>query len=241
MRLTALQLPARHDAFDEQVRTAELLLEQGPATDVVLFNEAAFTGYVSSKSDFDLTRFAEPFDGRAMSTLIHFARRYDCLVVGPLIERDGEQCFNSLLGVVPSGDVMIHYRKHHPWFPETWATPGPKPDTTLLWRGVTLTTAICFDVHVLAAEAQESLTNAEVLLFSSAWVDEGPGLDARPGHLSTLATTFDLAILNANWGEGRPRLFGQGGSLAMGPSGKSGPRLGRGAGRLDVTLDSLRR
>ena len=96
-------------------------------------------------------------------------------------------------------------------------------------------------MHFLAAEAQESLTNAEVLLFSSAWVDEGPGLDARPGHLSTLATTFDLAVLNANWGEGRPRLFGQGGSLAMGPSGKIGPRLGRGAGRLDVTLDSLRR
>ena len=238
MRLTAVQLPARFDAFDEQVRAAELMLEGGPRSDLVLFHEAAFTGYVSPRGVFDLTRFAEPTAGRAREALAHLARRFDALVVGPVIENAEGRLFNSLLAVTPEGQTLFHYRKRHPWFPEAWATAGDTPFPLVEWRGVTLTAGVCFDVHFLADVAPAELTAADVLLFPSAWVDEPEAPDARPGHLSALAQRFDVAVLNANWGEGKPRVPGQGGSLFMRRGGAIAARLEAGLARLDIDFEA---
>lgn len=234
MRLTALQLPARFGAVQAQLAFTEALLESGPRTDLVLLPEAALTGYVSPAQDFDLTPFAEPLEGPTHAALHHLARRFDCLVVGPLVERDGLRCFNSVVGVAPDGARLLHYRKHHPWFPETWATPGAGPASVIEWRGAKVLTAICFDVHFLAADAGAQLEAAELLLFSSAWVDDEG--DARPGLLQGLAARFSTAVLNANWGPGRPRVPGQGGSMFIDAHGALRARLTAPTGRLDVEL-----
>jgi predicted amidohydrolase len=78
------------------------------------------------------------------------------------------------------------------------------------------------------------LKEADVLLFSSAWVDEES--DARPGLLQPLAKEHEVAVLNANWGPGKPRLEGQGGSLFIDAKGHLQSRLEVAKGRLDVTL-----
>lgn len=234
MRVTALQLPARFNAANEQLAFAETLLEAGPRTDLVLFPEAALTGYVSPDGDFDLTALAEPLEGRTHQALAHLAKRFDCLVVGPLIERTKTGLFNALLGVTPDGTTLLHYCKHHPWFPETWATPGAGPGKVVSWRGKKLLPAICFDVHFLAADAGPSLNEADLLLFASAWVDEED--DARPALLQRLATQHHVAVLNANWGPGKPRINGQGGSLFIDAEGALQARLKTNTGRLDVTL-----
>jgi predicted amidohydrolase len=218
--------------MNEQLAFAEELLASGPKTDLILFSEAALTGYVSTRGSFDLTRFAEPLDGVASSAYAHLARRFDALVVGPVIERDGARRFNSLVALTPEGERLFHYRKRHPWMPETWATPGDVPFPLVTWRGVALTCAICFDVHFLAEDAARELSEAELLLFSSAWVDDGE--DSRPGHFAALRARFPrLQLLNANWGVGRPRLPGQGGSLFVDSHGEV-VRLGDGPARLDV-------
>ncbi len=234
MQLTTLQLPARFDAVTEQLAFAELLLEGGPPTDLVLFPEAALTGYVSPNSEFALSRFAERLDGPTRDALHHLAKRFDCLVVGPLVEREGDACFNTMIGVTPEGETLLHYRKHHPWFPETWATPGPGPSKIVTWRGTKLLTAICFDIHFLEADAAAQLDRAQLLLFPSAWVDDEG--DSRPGLLKGIAQRHRTAILNANWGPGRPRLPGQGGSMFINAVGASKGRLKTATGRLDVAL-----
>ncbi|MBL8911176.1 MAG: carbon-nitrogen hydrolase family protein [Archangium sp.] len=232
MRLTAVQLPAKFGAMADQLRATEAILEGGPKTDLILFNEAAFTGYVSIKGDFSLTHLAEPLiGGKAHEALTHFARRFDALVVGPVIEQADGRCFNSLLAVKPDGGTLFHYRKRHPWMPETWATAGDTPFPLVEWRGKKLTAAICFDVHFLAETAERELTAADVLLFSSAWVDDDSG-DSRPGHFASLR----LPVLNANWGVGRPKLPGQGGSMFVSRSGEIVKRLEGAAARLDVEL-----
>lgn len=235
MRLTALQLPARFDEQEEQLAFAEALLESGPRTDLVLLPEASLTGYVSPAGEFDLTRFAEPLEGPTRKSLAHLARRFDCLVFGPLIERADEGLFNSMLGIAPDGTTLLHYRKHHPWFPETWATPGPAASKVVTWRERKLTCAICFDVHFLEAEAASSLEEAELLLFPSAWVDDDEG-DSRPPLLKALAEKHSVAVLNANWGQGKPKVPGQGGSLFIDAKGALQSRLTPETGRLDVTL-----
>ena len=235
MRLTALQLPARFGAAREQLAFAETLLEGGPRTDLVLFPEAALTGYVSPKGDFDLTAFAEPIDGLTKASLAHLASHFDCLVIGPVIERAGASLFNSMLGVTPDGTTLLHYRKHHPWFPEKWATPGAAPSDVITWRDRTLTAAICFDVHTLGVDAGPQLDAADLLLFPSAWVDDQDS-DARPALLTAIAERHHVAVLNANWGPGRPRLNGQGGSMFLDSQGQLQERLKTTTGRLDVTL-----
>jgi len=237
MHLTALQLPARFGAPKEQLRLAETLLEGGPRTDLVLFNEAALTGYVRATragADFDLSSFGEALEGPTSAALLHLAKRFDCLVAGPLIERSDAGLFNCLTAVTPDGTRLFHYRKRHPWFPETWATPGEVSGAVVEWRGVKVMPAICFDVHFLAEDAGPSLRAADVLLFSSAWVDDEG--DSRPGHLEPLAREFEVAVLNANWGVGSPKLPGQGGSMFIERSGKVQRRLEGGAARLDVEL-----
>jgi predicted amidohydrolase len=100
------------------------------------------------------------------------------------------------------------------------------------WRGLQLTCAVCFDLHFVAAEAPEVLEAADVLLFPSAWVDGG---ETRRPMLEALSREFELTILNANWGVGRPAIRGQGGSMVVWPDGNVDvlPRRGR---RLDALL-----
>ena len=238
LRLTALQLPARFDAANEQLAFAQLLLEAGPRTDLVLLPEASLTGYVSEDGDFDLTDLAEPVDGPTRDALAHLAKRFDCLVVGPLIERTETGLYNSLLGITPDGATLLHYRKHHPWFPEKWATPGPGAGAVVTWRGKKIVPAICFDVHFLSADAGVQLGSSDLLLFASAWVDddEPADSDSRPPLLQEIAARHSVAVLNANWGPGRPRVHGQGGSLFIDAKGQVDARLKTDTGRLDVTL-----
>ena len=235
MHVTALQLPARHRAAKEQLAFTEALLESGPRTDLVLLPEASLTGYVSDGGDFDLTEFAEPLEGPTRAALAHLAKRFDCLVLGPVIERAKSGLFNSLLGVAPDGATLLHYRKHHPWMPEQWATPGPGPGEVVTWRGKKLLPAICFDAHFLGADAGPALEQADLLLFPSAWVDGEDG-DSRPGLLQAIARAHRIAVLNANWGPGRPNVPGQGGSLFIDAQGALRARLETKTGRLDVTL-----
>lgn len=221
-RVTLVELPARYDEPDEQVERTRSLVRPG-STDLVVLPEAALTGYVSPSLAFDLSCFAEPLD-QGIARLVGLARALRCDVVGPIIERDGDRCFNAIVGVNVDGRTWLHYRKRHPWYPETWATPGDNEHPLLTWHGVKLTCAVCFDVHFLPAEAAHVLNQAEVLLFPSAWVER---VDSRPQLLGELARQFSLTILNANWGVGVPAVPGQGSSLVVRPSGQV-ERLGRG-------------
>lgn len=232
MNLTAIQLPARFDAFGEQLRAVELLLEAGPRTDLVLLPEAALTGYVSTLGDFDLTRFAEALEGPTHQALAQLARRFECLIIGPLIEREGSFVFNSMIGITPTGERLVHYRKRHPWMPEKWATAGTQHAQTFEWKALTFSIAVCFDVHFLEEDAAAQLDASDVLLFPSAWVDDED--DSRVPLLRGLAVARGCSVLNANWGVGRPRVPGQGGSMFVDRSGVLTERLAGGLARLDA-------
>jgi predicted amidohydrolase len=216
LRVTALELPARWGRPERALREVDEALAAGPPTDLVLLPEAALTGYVSPSGDFDLRRFAEPLDGPMAAGIAELARRHRVHLGGPLIERDGLRHHNTLLLFDPDGQLVLHYRKRHPWYPETWADPGDVLPPPRVVRGRKVTAAICFDVHFLVEEAAALLGAADVLLFPSAWVEE---TDSRPELLSGLARRFGIAIVNANWGWGRPRIAGQGGSRIVGPDG----------------------
>ncbi|MBL8918162.1 MAG: carbon-nitrogen hydrolase family protein [Myxococcaceae bacterium] len=235
LSVTVLEVPARFGAIEEQARWIDDALARTPPGEVLVLPESALTGYVSATGSFDLTPFAEPFEGRQLEALRRIAERAHTTVIGPIVERDGARCFNTEAVVAPDGAVLARYRKRHPWFPELWATPGDLPFPRLQLGGLACTLAVCFDVHFLAEEAADVLRQCDVLFFCSAWVDEE--YDARPDRLGPLATEFGLFIVNANWGPGAPPVRGQGGSLVMSPAGKMLARTSARTHRLDLTLD----
>ncbi|HEX4514604.1 MAG TPA: carbon-nitrogen hydrolase family protein [Polyangiaceae bacterium] len=219
MKLTALEIPARFDRVADNLELTDALLARGP-TDLALLPEASLTGYVSAQGDFDLTRFAEPRDGATARALAALAKKHNTHLVGPLVERLDNCVYNTMIGFDPTGAEFLHYRKRHPWYPETWATAGDAPHPKIRIRTLVISLAICFDVHFA------EWPRADVLLFPSAWVEEE---DSRGAMLAKLG----MNVVNANWGAGEPRVPGQGDSMIVDASGKilaradakTGPRI----------------
>jgi predicted amidohydrolase len=218
LRVTVLELPARWGAVDALFREVELLLATAPPGDLVLLPEASLTGYLPDPSG-----FAEKADGPTVKRLSSLARRFDTIIVGPLIEREKGHIYNA--AVAPG---LFHYRKRHPWYVEGWATAGELPMPTVRIAGLRVTLCICFDIHFLEK------VDADVLLFPSAWVDDE--VDTRAKLLPEVARAHGVAVVNANWGVGAPRVPGQGGSMVVGKHGDVLARCDGTTRRLDVEL-----
>lgn len=232
MRLTILELAATWGEAARVLDDVEATLVREPETDLVVLPEAALHGYVSPRGDFDLTRFAEPIEGRTAARCAAIAKARAIHLVAPLVLREGEAIYNAMACFAPDGTPAFVYRKRHPWFPERWATRGPSAPPVVTIAGKRVTIAVCYDVHFLAEDAVAELTCADVLLFPSAWVEQP---DSRPQLLGELARAFGVHIANANWAPGVVRIPGQGGSCVVAPDGNVLLRAPA-AGRIDLAI-----
>jgi predicted amidohydrolase len=212
LTVAALQLPHRFGDVAGNLTLVDKLLSGCTGIELALLPELALTGYVSPTGDFDLSRFAESVVGRTREHLSRLATKHRVHVAAPLVEREGAALFNTLLLFNPAGELAGHYRKRFPWYPEQWATPGDLGTPLFEISGWKMAPAICFDIHFVSEVARAQLNAADALLFPSAWVEESAEEDSRRAILSSLAQQFDLPIVNANWGDGTPRIPGQGSS-----------------------------
>ncbi|HEX7901546.1 MAG TPA: carbon-nitrogen hydrolase family protein [Planctomycetota bacterium] len=231
MRIRALQMA---HVWGDVPGALARLEERLKDVDLAVLPEAAFTGYVSPEGDFDLRRFAEPLDGPTMQAVAALAARHGTAIAAPLIERDGQAFYNACVLFDAAGRRAGHWRKRHPWIPETWATPGNLGTPVVEWRGLRVAAAICYDLHFI-----ETLEPCDLFLFPSAWVQESP--DTRVSQLRALARRFHVTVVNANWARSDPALPGQGGSVILGPDGRVLARAkGVSACDVSVTLDPPR-
>lgn len=233
LRVTVLELPASWDEPRAALERVDALLATGPETDLVLLPEACLTGYVSPEGDFDLAPFAEPPGGPTARAASALAVRRGVHLASPVILREDGACFNAVAVHDPSGRTLATYAKRHPWIPETWATAGSAPLPLVSIRGVTVTIAICYDIHFLEAESAAELQAADLLLFPSAWVDDE---DTLPARLRALARRFSLFVANANWAPGAVTVRGQGGSCFVDPAGAVVAHVGPGGARADFVV-----
>lgn len=220
MRVAAIELPHRYGRPREALDAIDRALGSlGAGVDLALLPETCVTGYVSPRGDFDLTRFAEPLEGETSRALAALAQKHRVALAGPLIELDRGRRFNALVLFDRDGARVGHWRKRHPWVPERWATPGDLGTTVIELAGARVTACVCFDIHFISDDASGALDAADVMLFPSAWVDESDG-DLRDEILPELARRHRVWIVNANWGDGVPALYGQGRSRIVAPDGR---------------------
>jgi predicted amidohydrolase len=213
-RVAAVQMHSRMgDLNYNRARMTELAREAaGKGAQVVVFPEAAVTGYVSE--DFEiwtdpvarpgegrsLQNYAEAVDGRSVQLFGELAAELGIYVVVPFIEYDRAQrkYFNTLVLVGPGGKLRAHYRKLNPWprAEATWASDG---DRGVVWVDTEfgrLGLLICYDIHSVADKL--AAEKAGTLLYSIAWVDHKPQMwfDER---LPDFARRLRVNIVGANW------------------------------------------
>lgn len=218
LRVGALQLPYRFGEPGRAVDRVELATRGLDDVDLLLPCEAALTGYVSRRGDFDLTPFAEPIDGPTVTAMRELARARGLALGIPWVERDGGRCFNSYLVVDGAGETLARYRKRRPWLPEAWATPGDLGTPTFELRGLRLTIAVCYDIHFVSRIARAALASADALLFPSSWVDPDAS-DLRAALLPKVARRHGVWVVNPNWGGDAPVRHGGGASRIIAPDG----------------------
>ena len=227
LRVSVLELPARWGGPDEALDDVDRLLARGP-TDLAILPEMALCGYVSPEAEFDLACFAEPLDGRTLQLVAEICRRHATHLVVPLVLSEEGAHYNAAVVVGPDGGLVATYRKRHPWFPERWATPGDREPPLFDIGGIKATIAICYDGHFLPHDAAALLRQVDLLVFTSAWVDEE---DSRVPLLRGIARRFGITVANANWSEGVVRVPGQGGSCVIDPRGEIVAMVGAPGGR----------
>lgn len=231
LRVAVLEMPARWNDVTGALAEVDRLLALGP-TDLAVVPEMAFTGYVSPRGDFDLRRFAERLDGPTVGAAVALAARHATHIVVPLVLAEEQRFYNAAV-VVDGAGLVATYRKRHPWIPEQWATAGRDPPPVFTVAGHRVTLAICYDAHFLPHDAHEALARAELLAFTSAWVDEE---DSRLPLLASLARQFGIAIANANWAPGAVVVPGQGGSCVLDRHGHPLATATRRSSRADALL-----
>jgi len=235
IRVAVLEMPARWDARDEALDDIDQELARTHA-DLLVVPELAFTGYLSPRGEIDLSHFSEPLDGTTVTEAKRIAKRRHANLVVPLVLREGDTISNAAVLVEPTGEVTA-YRKRHPWIPERWATPGRSPPPLVRIAGITLTFGVCYDLHFLPEDASDELEQADLLVFTSAWVDDEA---TRLPQLAALATRFRVAIANANWGPGVVEIPGQGDSAIFDANGSILARVRPNEHRADAFVRAVK-
>jgi N-carbamoylputrescine amidase len=103
------------------VRQAQLAADAG--ADLVLFSEAALTGFVNNGDPAHDLPLGEPIPGPAIDTLAQVARsRHICVALG-LYEREGDHLYDAAVLLAPDGTVRLKYRRIDPH----WHMPDVDP------------------------------------------------------------------------------------------------------------------
>ncbi|MHC4915414.1 MAG: carbon-nitrogen hydrolase family protein, partial [Planctomycetota bacterium] len=143
-RVAAVQMYSRMGDLGYNRARMEKLARDAAArgADVVVFPEAAVTGYVSEEFEIWTDPVARPDEGRSLQNyaegagdksvarFTRLAAELGVYIVIPFIEYDREQkrYYNTLVLPGPKGGVRGHYRKLNPWprAEATWATDGDR-------------------------------------------------------------------------------------------------------------------
>ncbi|MCE9548529.1 MAG: carbon-nitrogen hydrolase family protein [Planctomycetia bacterium] len=188
---------------------------------IVVLPEAAITGYLSQdgKTDWhvagrpmekeyvgkDPAGYAETVPGPSTRHFCALAKSLGIYLTIPLLEvdcRDGTdkpRYFNTVCLANPRGELVVHYRKIHPWphAEKSWATPGDRGLQTYDTEYGRVGIAVCFDIHFILDQYQSK--HLWTMLFSTAWADGQYPAEWFYHQLPAKVKRFDHNLIAANW------------------------------------------
>ncbi|HUQ38820.1 MAG TPA: nitrilase-related carbon-nitrogen hydrolase [Acidimicrobiales bacterium] len=171
LRIAVLQLDYPDgETKRERVTRVSRLVADGPKADLVVLPELWDVGYFAFD---DYATEAEPLVLGPAAALGLVAKERGCVVVGgSVLERDGDDLFNTTVVLGPDGDVLGSYRKMHLFAYGSsegqLLTAGSEPVivTTPVGR---LGLSTCFDLRFPEQFADMRADGADVMVVPAAW------------------------------------------------------------------------
>lgn len=168
VRVAILQTAAEPGEVAANVdRLVALIEKHGPHVDLVVAPELATTGY-----DLDVLaarglELAEPADGVTGKRLQEVATRVGATLVVGFLERDGNEMYDSLLMVSPTGPLGV-YRKSHLYPPELAVFAAGKTLGVVDTPAGILGPLVCFEHAFPEVATTLALAGAQILVIPSA-------------------------------------------------------------------------
>lgn len=170
MRVTSIQLEIKERSKDKTLDHILELLEKAPKSDLILMPEIWTCGYFSfGRYEQD----SEPLNGPSVKALQQMATQRQCYVLmGSMVERNGEDLFNSSLLLGPQGQIIARYRKIHLFGYQSEEKRLLKPGSEVVlaetpWGRAGLST--CYDLRFPEFYRKMVDQSAAFFLVTSAW------------------------------------------------------------------------
>jgi predicted amidohydrolase len=149
---------------------ALFMIDRAPAVDLMLLPEIWSCGFFA----FDRYKAeSEPLDGPTVSTFRRKARERSChLLMGSLVERDGNEHFNTTVFIGPDGGIIARYRKIHLFGYQSDEVELLTPGTDIVvvdapWGRTGFST--CYDLRFPELFRRMVDMGAGIFLVPSAW------------------------------------------------------------------------
>jgi len=206
------------DALDRGVRALAEAAEAG--ADLVVFPELSFTPFYPrvpvTERDESALELAEPVPGPTTQTLARKAEELGVVIVFNLMERDGDQTYDTSPVLDADGTLlgrtrMMHITEYEHFHEQGYYTPGdtgaPVYDTAVGRLGV----AICYDRHYPEYLRALALQDAELVVVPQAGtVGEWPkGMYEAELRVAALQHGFFTALANRVGREGAMHFAGR--------------------------------
>ena len=236
MRITSLQLEIKDRPKEKTLHHVLALLEKAPASDLLLLPELWTCGY------FSFNRYgedSETLEGPTVMALKQKAmERKAYLFMGSIVEREGQDLFNTSLLLNPQGKIIARYRKVHLFGYQSDEKRLLKPGKEIVvaetpWGKAGLST--CYDLRFPEFFRKMVDEGANFFLVASAWPRsrlEGWVLFNRSRAHENLAYLFSCNCVGVD--QGHPYA---GHSMVVDPLGKVVADGGEKESLLSVEVD----
>jgi len=202
MRITSIQLDMKERSKEESLAYALSLLHHAPASDLFLLPEIWPCGFFS----FDRYRSdSEPVDGPVVKAFQNEAKkRGSHILMGSMVEREGDRLFNTTFFLNPKGEIIGRYRKIHLFGYQSRERGLLTPGTEIAvvetpWGKMGLST--CYDLRFPEFYRKMVDLGSTFFLVASAWPRvrlEAWSLFNRARALENLAYLFSCNCAGSN-------------------------------------------
>ncbi|RZL12498.1 MAG: nitrilase family protein [Pedobacter sp.] len=169
LKITIFQAYIFWENIDKNLQNISVRLNIGlrEKTDLIVLPEMFNTGFTMNAAE-----LAETMDGKTISWMADTARKYDCVVTGSLIIKDGGKYYNRMIWMHPDG-ICVHYDKKHLFGlgDEDKNFTGGGQQQIVDLKGWKIRLAICYDLRfpVWLRNVNEEY---DLLLIIASWPDK---------------------------------------------------------------------
>ena len=171
MKAAAVQMDIKILALEYNLDRVLSRLQEaaGAGAKLVVFPECALSGYCFVSRE-EAAPVAEEIPGPSTERILAAAKALDCTVVVGLLERAGDQIYNSAAVITPQGILGTYRKLHLPCLGIDWHTAlGDTPFPVFATPEARIGVSICYDCSFPEAGRILKLNGAQILVIPTNW------------------------------------------------------------------------